>query len=75
TGETFLERIRPLYALISAGRGNRYGHPHEELLERLEETMSDPEESRIFRTDRSGCITVRTDGETIRTDCFLKTAR
>lgn len=75
TGESFLERIRPLYALISAGRGNRYGHPHEELLERLEETMSDPEESRIFRTDRSGCITVRTDGETIRTDCFLKTAR
>ena len=35
TGEAFLQAVRPGYACISAGRGNRYGHPHEETLERL----------------------------------------
>jgi len=35
TGEGFLQELAPEIALISSGRDNRYGHPHEELLERL----------------------------------------
>ena len=35
TGEGLLAAVRPEYAFCSAGRENRYGHPHEETLERL----------------------------------------
>ena len=31
-----LENVKPRYAWISAGRKNRYGHPHKDTLERLE---------------------------------------
>lgn len=32
--EAFLERARPTWVLIQAGRGNRYGHPHTEVVRR-----------------------------------------
>lgn len=32
----FLEQVRPEYAIVSAGAGNRYGHPHDEVIERTE---------------------------------------
>ena len=33
----FLDAVRPKTALVSAGKGNRYGHPHKEVIDRLEE--------------------------------------
>jgi competence protein ComEC len=53
-----LEKISPKYAIISAGKNNRYGHPHEETLERLKE-----EHATIFTTIDRGSIEIRTDGE------------
>ena len=41
-------------ALISAGRGNRYGHPHPVVLARL-----DSAGVRVLRTDRDGTIVIR----------------
>ncbi|MCD1146843.1 DNA internalization-related competence protein ComEC/Rec2 [Peptoniphilus sp. KCTC 25270] len=38
TSEDFLEGISPQWAIISAGRGNSYGHPHEEVINRLKES-------------------------------------
>lgn len=35
TGAELLERLRPERAIVSAGAGNRYGHPAEETLQRL----------------------------------------
>ena len=35
TSEAFLSFIQPEWAIISCGKGNRYGHPHKETLERL----------------------------------------
>lgn len=35
TMESFLEKVRPKYAIISAGRNNSYGHPNQETLRRL----------------------------------------
>lgn len=37
TSREFLRQVCPAWAVISCGRDNRYGHPHEELLERLRE--------------------------------------
>ena len=53
TGEEMLNRLRPRIALISCGKDNRYGHPHEELLERLERAGS-----RIYDTPGYGAVTV-----------------
>lgn len=47
----FLERLRPVLTLISAGKNNRYQHPHQETMERLKEI-----DSRIYRTDQEGAI-------------------
>lgn len=54
TSDTFLQTVRPRLALISAGRDNSYGHPHAELLERLESA-----DCRILQTPESGAITVK----------------
>lgn len=53
----FLAAVRPKFAVVSAGNGNAYGHPHKGTIERLTEAGA-----AIYRTDRQGTITVRTDG-------------
>lgn len=35
SGVLWLEEVNPKIAIISAGKNNRYGHPHKELLDRL----------------------------------------
>ena len=50
----FLAATRPEVALVSAGRGNRFGHPHESALRRLEVAGA-----RVHRTDEEGALTVR----------------
>ena len=52
---------RPQLALVSAGRGNSFGHPAPDVLMRLESIGT-----RVLRTDRDGEITVTTDGRTVR---------
>ena len=58
TTSEFLERTAPKLAVISCGKKNRYGHPHAELLERL-----DSAGAKVVRTDESGAVTVSADGE------------
>lgn len=53
TSEELLEVIRPEVAIISVGKGNRFGHPNREVLNRLTKYGS-----RIERTDISGDIIV-----------------
>ncbi|QNM06404.1 DNA internalization-related competence protein ComEC/Rec2 [Qiania dongpingensis] len=59
--EELLREINPLYTVISCGRGNRYGHPAKETLQRLEAVRS-----RVFRTDKDGAVTVRSDGVSVK---------
>jgi len=54
TSEELLNTVDPNYVWISVGEDNRYGHPAEELLQRLEETMCD-----IYRTDIHGTVIFR----------------
>jgi competence protein ComEC len=59
TSGAFLAKARPGAAVISSGRGNRYGHPHEPVVARLEAAGVD-----VYRTDTHGTVRVvaRRDG-------------
>lgn len=58
TGEEFVEAVSPEYTVISAGKKNRYGHPHQEVLDILNKYKV-----KILRTDQAGRIIFKTDGE------------
>ena len=49
TTSEMIEFTTPAYAIISAGKNNRYGHPHPEVLEVLEQ-----HQIRVFQTDAQG---------------------
>lgn len=52
TCEEWVNAVAPEYAVISCGENNSYGHPHEEITERLGEI-------KILRTDELGDIRIR----------------
>ena len=66
TGEEFLRTVHPQLAVISAGKNNKYGHPHEELLMRLED-----EGSLIYETAKKGAVTAEVEGKRVRVRGFL----
>lgn len=49
----FLAGVRPRVAIVSAGAGNRYGHPARSTVERLAATGA-----RVLRTDTDGSVAV-----------------
>lgn len=59
--EEFLKQTVPKITWISSGQNNRYGHPHEETLKKLEAIGS-----RIYSTQESGAVNLTTDGKRIR---------
>lgn len=67
TAEELLNVMQPKIALISAGKGNRYGHPHQETLSKLEN-----KEVGIYRTDESGEITIRFHGDGVLMESYLE---
>jgi len=54
TSRELLARTRPTVAVASLADGNRYGHPHQEVLERLGEARIP-----LLRTDRDGHVRIR----------------
>lgn len=54
----FLYEASPKIAVISCGKDNSYGHPHEEIIDYLEN-----ENIKYYRTDESGTVSVITDGK------------
>lgn len=56
----FLAALRPRFAVISAGAGNREGLPHPDALNRLYAAGT-----AVLRTDELGTISVASDGERI----------
>ena len=69
TSAKFLEVSEPAYGLISAGRDNRYGHPHSDTVERLEDIGC-----RLFSTPTDGAVTVWTDGSHMSISAFAEGA-
>ena len=60
TSENFLGLVNPGLAIISAGKNNKYGHPHKEVTNRLAKF-----EIPTLRTDEKGTIIIKSDGEKI----------
>ena len=56
SGEAFISMVSPEVSIIEVGAGNNYGHPHNEVLQRLERI------SRVYRTDLDGTIVITTEG-------------
>lgn len=59
TSQEFLEAVSPQTAVIQVGKNNRYGHPAQEILERLKNIQ-------VLRTDTCGDIKIFGDGEKYR---------
>lgn len=57
---SFLKLIKPEYAIISAGKDNRFNHPHKEVVEILEKYSKN-----ILDTANAGDIVFRTDGKNL----------
>lgn len=59
----FLAAVSPSYCVISVGRDNDYGHPHEKTLNNLMRFTD-----KIYRTDICGDIRITSDGSKIEVD-------
>ena len=61
----FLEAVSPVVTVVSAGKGNKYGYPSPETLQRISNAGA-----QILRTDLDGDITLNVDkGGRIRISC------
>lgn len=56
----FLARLAPAAVIFSAGRDNRFGHPHPAVVKRFQAMGTT-----VFRSDRDGAVIVETDGEVV----------
>lgn len=58
--EDFLDAVKPSYAVISLGKDNEYGHPHQRTLRSIHDRNI-----KLYRTDLQGSIIFNTNGKTI----------
>ena len=61
TSQAFLEKVNPKYAIVSCGKENDYGHPHQETIDKINKKGIE-----ILRTDVSGTIISTSDGNNIK---------
>lgn len=66
TCQEFLNRTKPVLAVISCGEDNSYGHPHSEVLERLSDAQT-----QMLITQDTGAITFYLTDQDIRFSAFL----
>lgn len=56
----WLREAMPEYAVISVGENNSYGHPHENVLSKLQDAGVT-----VYRTDEQGHVVCKSDGENV----------
>lgn len=61
TSEGFIKTLSPSIAVISAGNKNRYGHPHQEVLNVLNRNNV-----KVLRTDQRGTIKIKSDSASLK---------
>lgn len=57
SSEEFLDAVHPAVAVLSAGADNKFGHPHQEVLNKLSKRNTP-----LYRTDLNGTVQFLTDG-------------
>ncbi|MET4562928.1 competence protein ComEC [Lysinibacillus parviboronicapiens] len=57
SSQSFIQAVHPEVTILSYGKDNRYGHPHVEVVERLQAIGS-----KIYATAETGSVIVSTDG-------------
>ncbi|RUT36626.1 MBL fold metallo-hydrolase [Paenibacillus zeisoli] len=58
TSTAFLKKVSPQYAVIQSGKGNKYGHPTQTVLKRLQK-----QGVKVYRNDTQGTVEFLTDGQ------------
>lgn len=61
--KSLLDEVSPVVAVISVGKDNSYGHPHEETIKLL-----DDKDIKILRTDEIGDVEIVSDGKKVWLD-------
>ncbi|MBY0310232.1 MBL fold metallo-hydrolase [Patescibacteria group bacterium] len=61
SSEIFMKTVAPRYAVVSAGKDNDYGHPHSEVVERVEAVSAS-----LVSTAERGTLVFRSDGKTVQ---------
>lgn len=61
TTKAFLDKVNPKYAIVSAGKGNDYGHPHKSTMDKLKSR-----DIAVYRTDECGTIVCTSDGKNLK---------
>ena len=61
SSEEFLRVVKPIWAVISVGAANTYGHPSGDTLIRLDQVGA-----KVLRTDKMGTVSVVLDGEEMK---------
>lgn len=62
----FLQAVDPVIVVIQAGKDNRYGHPHPDMLQRISKFT----DAAVLRTDQQGTVTIEVQGEKLKTRTF-----
>jgi competence protein ComEC len=60
SSELFISQVSPEYSIVSAGEGNKFGHPHSEVLNILKENKTE-----VLETSVLGSIIFKSDGNKI----------
>ena len=67
SSKSFLKKINPSLALISAGKDNKFKHPHKEVTNRLDK-LSIP----YLVTSKTGSITINMKTKEVKTTRSIK---
>lgn len=60
SGQAFVNKVKPKYAIIMVGSNNKYGHPYQTIVDRWSNSGA-----KVYRTDISGNIIVISDGNSL----------
>ncbi len=63
--QPFLDAVDPEIAIVQVGTDNRFGHPTDEVMARLNDSIGNES---VFVTSRHGDVTITTDGKRVRVE-------